>query len=79
VPDIIKLTKIAQYFNVSADFLLGLSEVESPDANARSAVEYTGLTEAAVERLHIGIDTFECDSVGASESEKQKKLPLHQS
>ena len=76
VPDIIKFTKVAQYFNVSADFLLGLSDVESPDANARSAVEYTGLTEAAVEQLHIGIDTFECEGVGASESEKRKNVAI---
>ena len=76
VPDIIKLTKVAQYFNVSADFLLGLSDVESPDANARSAVEYTGLTEAAVEQLHIGIDTSECEGVGASESEKRKNVAI---
>lgn len=76
IPSIEKLTEIALYFNVSADFLLGLSDVESLNADARSAVEYTGLTEAAVERLHIGIDTFECEGVGVSESEKRKNVAI---
>lgn len=58
VPDIIKLADIAQYFGVSTDYLLGLSDTKSPDAGAKAAVEYTGLSEEAVERLHIGLDHF---------------------
>lgn len=34
VPDIIKLADIAQYFGVSTDYLLGLSDTKSPDAGA---------------------------------------------
>ena len=39
VPDIIKLADIAQYFGVSTDYLLGLSDTKSPDAGAKAAVE----------------------------------------
>lgn len=74
IPDILSLTKIAQLFNVSADYLLGLSDTVSPDVNARAAVEYTGLSEAAVEWLHIGLDDFECDGVSISEEEKKENL-----
>ena len=55
VPDIVKLTEIAKYFNVSTDYLLGISDTKSLDVTARAAVEYTGLTESAVEKLNIGI------------------------
>lgn len=55
VPDIVKLTEIAKYFNVSTDYLLGISDTKSLDVTARAAVEYTGLSESAVEKLNIGI------------------------
>lgn len=55
VPDIVKLTEIAKYFNVSTDYLLGISDTKSLDVTARAAVEYTGLTESAVEKLNAGI------------------------
>lgn len=54
VPDIDILLKIADYFNVSADYLLGRSEVMNidPDKQLNVACNYTGLTEKAVETLH---------------------------
>lgn len=55
VPDIVKLTEIAKYFNVSTDYLLGISDTKSLDVTARAAVEYTDLTESAVEKLNAGI------------------------
>ena len=55
LPDILSLEKIARYFEVSADYLLGLSEAESPDISVRAAAEYTGLSEEAVKRLHNGL------------------------
>lgn len=42
------LVKIAKYFDVSADFLLGLSKIQSPDHNDRSVYETTNLTPEAV-------------------------------
>ena len=74
IPDIYSLEKIARYFRVSADYLLGLSNTVSADINLRAAVEYTGLSEAAVEWLHIGLDDFECDGVGLAEETKRDNL-----
>lgn len=72
VPDIVKLTVIARYFEVSTDYLLGLTDTKKPDVNARAAAAYTGLSEEAVEWLHIGLDDFECGGVGLTESEKAR-------
>lgn len=74
VPDIIKLADIAQYFGASTDYLLGLSDTKSPDAGAKAAVEYTGLSEEAVERLHIGLDHFICDGEAMCEKARAKNL-----
>ena len=74
VPDIIKLADIAQYFGVSTDYLLGISDTKSPDAGAKAAVEYTGLSEEAVERLHIGLDHFICDGEAMCEEARAKNL-----
>ena len=74
VPDIIKLADIAQYFGVSTDYLLGLSDTKSPNASAKAAVEYTGLSEDAVERLHIGLDHFICDGEAMCEEARAKNL-----
>lgn len=73
-PNIMVLKKLAQHFGVSADYLLGLSDTEKPDVTLRAAMEYTGLSEAAVERLHIGLDDFTCDGVGVSNMEKKRNL-----
>lgn len=51
-PDIYKLKTIAEYFHVSTDYLLGISDTKSPDVNLKAAVEYTGLSERAVSKLH---------------------------
>lgn len=44
------LSKIARYFGVSTDYLLGLTDVKRPeDAGLRAVCEYTGLSCEAVE------------------------------
>ena len=51
VPDCEKLKKICVAADVSADYMIGLSDTKKPDASARAVCEYTGLTEEAVESL----------------------------
>ena len=55
-PDIIKLT---QHFDVSADYLLGLSDISSANASMVSAHRYTGLSEKALEFLNFLCDKDE--------------------
>lgn len=50
-PDWDTLVKIADFFNVSVDYLLGRTEAMSTDCNLRSAMEYTGLSEPAAAKL----------------------------
>lgn len=44
--------KISKAFNVSIDYLFGLSKSPNRDVNIASAAEYTGLSDAAVMALH---------------------------
>lgn len=77
LPDIDQLEKIANYYKVSTDYLLGLSNAKSSDVNVKSAMEYTGLSEEAVEWLHIGLDDFECDGeVGLDEQTKKENRAI---
>ena len=66
-PDWETLAKIAQFFNVSTDYLVGLHNNPAPNADVRAACDYTGLSEYAVLTLcDINNDTQKmkriCDS-----------------
>lgn len=50
-PNTEQIIKIATSLNISADWLLGLSDVQKPDTNVQAICEYTGLTEIALEVL----------------------------
>lgn len=39
------IAKLAKYFGVSADYLLGLTEAQTVDTDLRAVADYTGLTE----------------------------------
>ena len=43
---------IANFYHVSADWLLGLSDVRSTDTHIREICEYTGLSEEVISILH---------------------------
>lgn len=52
IPDILTLRQICEKCDVSADYLLGLSDILTSNATAQSAIEYTGLSEDNVDFLH---------------------------
>ncbi len=50
-PDIEVLKLIAKHFNVSADYLLGLSEIKTIEPDINNACNVTGLNEDAIKKL----------------------------
>lgn len=48
LPDINILLKISEFFEVSADYLLGKTEEKTVDPDIKKVCKYTGLSEAAV-------------------------------
>lgn len=50
-PDIEVIYKIADYYKVSADYLLGWSEAKSRDIDMQGIVEKTGLSETVINKL----------------------------
>lgn len=52
MPHAEQLKRISQTFNVSVDWLLGISDIRTPNTNIRYMCEYTGLSENAVHALH---------------------------
>lgn len=51
-PDAEQLKIIAQFFNVSADWLLGLTDISTKDMDVRTICEFTGLSDQAILKLH---------------------------
>ena len=50
-PDIEILFRIAGYYNVSADYLTGLSDVKTPDIDIKSISDKTGLAEDSINKI----------------------------
>ena len=46
------IVKLARYFNVSIDYLLGFSDVKTLDPNVQTSAAYTGLSEETIKNLH---------------------------
>jgi transcriptional regulator with XRE-family HTH domain len=51
LPDIEKFEKIADFFGVSTEFLLGRTDVQKPDATKQAAAEYLCLSEVAIDEI----------------------------
>ena len=62
VPNADKLSKMAQFFNVSADYLLGLSVTPSTDLDVKTMCDYTGLNEWFIDLFHHFAKMAEYDS-----------------
>lgn len=65
------LYKIAKYFNVSADYLLGSTDNKTTDTNLQAVCDYTGLSEKAVKNLTA---TVELDPNEKLSKEKREML-----
>ena len=52
-PNIEQLNLLSDYFNVSLDYLVGRSDIKTPNADIRAVCEYTGLSEKAIDTLHM--------------------------
>ena len=59
VPNAEQIILIADYFNISADYLLGRSEIKSVDPDMQAAVKYVGLSETSIKAFasHLIIPT----------------------
>lgn len=51
VPNADKLLKLAQYFNVSADYLLGMTDAKTNNKDVQFISDYTGLNESVIASL----------------------------
>lgn len=64
LPDVITLIQIAEKCNVSTDYLLGLTNVQTPNTNVKTICEYTGLNESTIYKLNdMGKNAFGFSSV----------------
>ena len=51
IPDAQTLIQIAKKCNVSADYLLGLTDTMTTDTNVRTVAQFTGFSELAIDRI----------------------------
>lgn len=52
LPDIEKFEKIADYFDVSTEFLLGRTGIKKADTSKQATAAYLGLSEEAIDAIH---------------------------
>ncbi len=53
VPDIEKFIKIADFFEVSTEYLLGRTEIKKADATKQAVAEYLNLSEEAIDAIYL--------------------------
>lgn len=52
LPDIETIYNMAIFFNVSADYLVGLTDVKTADTNIKAICDYTGVSQNVIDRMH---------------------------
>jgi transcriptional regulator with XRE-family HTH domain len=75
-PDIEKLPAICKYFNVSADWLLGLSETQSVKMEFREICKETGLSDHALINLKKLNEQLSNDEIKTSKLSAREQLWL---
>lgn len=58
IPDAQGIKQIAEKCGVSADWLLGLTDIKSPNISIRDISDYTGLSESTIHLLHSRFGKF---------------------
>ena len=62
IPDALVLRQIAEKCNVSADYLLGLTNEKTPEQDIQAICKKTGLSEKSVSRIISGKESgLNCD------------------
>lgn len=56
IPNTEQLKKIAEFFSVSADYLLGLTDAKTTDKDLRFVCDYTGLSEESIKIIKSRIN-----------------------
>lgn len=64
IPDMLSILRIAEYFDVSLDYLFGMSHGTNINEDVKAISRYTGLDTKSVEMLHIlkgceGVEIFD--------------------
>lgn len=57
-PDTIRLSAICKALNVSADYLLGLSDYKTTDLDLRTVCEYLSLSESSVKGIMSALEDY---------------------
>lgn len=65
IPDIVILGRMADYFDVTTDYLLGRTGVQSSDLDAQKFFEMTGLSETVFENLCSPKSILETETLNA--------------
>lgn len=69
IPNTMQIIEIATFLNVSTDYLLGLSAIQSTDADIKAIHRHTGLSDKAIEELNKHINFGETASEVISSKE----------
>lgn len=58
VPKVETLIKLANFFDVSIDYLVGRTDIRTTDVNIRNICEYLHITEECVNQLHTNKENY---------------------